>query len=374
MEERQSRLSLPLFFLSRISNMQTKKLIINILKAVLFAGIGVAILYLLYRGQNAEYQLFCEEEGIPAPDCSLLQKIFNDFQSVNYLWIFVIIGLYTISNFSRAARWLMLIRPLGYKAGFWNSFFTIMLGYFTNLGIPRIGEFIRAATMSRYENIPTEKLVGTIVIGRVFDFIMLFTAMGLAFLLEFDTLWNYLVTHFDLSAKFGGLFSGSLIGLLVGIGILGIILFYVFREKIKSLTLYQKIINILKGFADGIQSVRKLERPWLFLFHTVNIWVMYFLMTYLAFFAFEPTAHLSPVAGLMIFIFGAFAFVVPAPGGMGAYQFFVTEGLAIYNIESSDAFSFANILFFSLQIGSNILLGLISLIALPIINRGKRDN
>ncbi|MEL6719260.1 MAG: lysylphosphatidylglycerol synthase transmembrane domain-containing protein [Bacteroidota bacterium] len=349
--------------------MQTKKLITNILKAILFAGIGITILYLLYRGQNAEYQLFCEENGIPESDCSLLQKIWNDFQSVNYLWIFIIIGLYTISNFSRAARWLMLIRPLGHQAGFWNAFFTIMLGYFTNLGIPRIGEFIRAASMSRYENIPTEKLVGTIVIGRVFDFIMLFTAMGLAFLLEFDTLWNYLVTHFDLSAKFGGLLSGWFIGGGVGILVLGVVLFYVFRERIKSLSIYQKIVEILKGFADGIQSVRKLERPWLFLFHTVNIWVMYFLMTYLAFFSFAPTAHLSPVAGLMIFIFGAFGFVIPAPGGMGAYQFFVTEGLAIYNIDGNDAFSFANILFFSLQIGSNVLLGLISLVALPLINR-----
>ncbi|MEM8526209.1 MAG: lysylphosphatidylglycerol synthase transmembrane domain-containing protein [Bacteroidota bacterium] len=352
--------------------MQAKKLIVNILKALLFAGIGATILYLLYRGQNVEYQLFCQEEGIAEENCSLLQKIWKDFQSVNYLWIFIIIGCYTISNFSRAARWLMLIRPLGYQARFWNAFFTIMLGYFTNLGIPRIGEFIRAASMSRYEKIPTEKLVGTIVVGRTFDFIMLFTAMGLAFLLEFDTLWNYLVANFDLSAKFGGLLSSNLLGILIGVAVMSLVLFYVFKTKIQSLSIYQKGLDILKGFADGIQSIRKLERPWLFLFHTVNIWIMYFLMTYLAFFAFEPTSGLSPVAGLMIFIFGAFGFVVPAPGGMGAYQFFVTEGLAIYGINGNDAFSFANIIFFSLQIGSNVLLGLISLVALPLLNRGTK--
>lgn len=353
--------------------MQTKKLLTNILKAVLFAGVGFTILYLLYRGQNAEYQLFCAENGIPESDCSLLQKIFNDFRSANYLWIFIIIGCYTISNFSRAARWLMLIRPLGYQPRFWNAFFSIMIGYFTNLGIPRVGELIRAATMSRYENIPTEKLVGTIVVGRVFDFIMLFSAMGLAFLLEFDTLWNYLVTNLDLTAKFGGLFSSRFIVLLAVVGVLTLVLFYIFRKKITSLSLYQRVLDILKGFVDGVQSIRKLERPGLFLFHTVNIWFMYFLMTYLAFSAFEPTAHLSPIAGLMIFIFGAFGFVVPAPGGMGAYQFFVTEGLAIYGIEGNDAFSFANIIFFSLQIGSNVLLGLISLIALPLINRGRKE-
>ena len=38
-------------------------------------------------------------------------------------------------------------------------------------------------------------------------------------------------------------------------------------------------------------------------------------------------------------------------------------------VPEADAFSFANILFFSVQIGCNILLGLVALVVLPLINR-----
>ena len=129
--------------------MQINKSLLNILKAIAFASIGFFILFLLYRSQNAEYQTFCANEGIPSEDCSLLNKVIDDFRSVNYLWILIILLCYTISNFSRAARWLQLIRPLGYQPRFWNAFFTVMLGYFANLGIPRIGEVVRGASMSR---------------------------------------------------------------------------------------------------------------------------------------------------------------------------------------------------------------------------------
>lgn len=348
--------------------MSKKQLLINILKAIAFASIGFIILYLLYRSQNAEYQLQCAEKGIPAADCNYLQKIINDFKSVNYIWIFAILCCYVISNISRALRWQILIRPLGYRPTFLNSFLTIMLGYFANLGIPRIGEIVRAASMSRYENIPTEKLMGTIVVDRIFDFIMLFLVIGLAFLLEYDTIWNYLVEN-GLMERLNALATSSFIWVLLGIGIIGLAALYFFRKQLAQHPIAQKIMNILKGFAEGLQTVRQLDKPWLFVFHSINIWFMYFLMTYLAFFSFAPTAHLSPLAGLMIFIFGAFGIILPAPGGMGAYQFFVKEGLLIYGVDGNDGFSFANIVFFSLQIGINVLLGLVALIALPLINR-----
>ncbi|MBI5915661.1 MAG: hypothetical protein HY842_09810, partial [Bacteroidetes bacterium] len=41
-----------------------------------------------------------------------------------------------------------------------------------------------------------------------------------------------------------------------------------------------------------------------------------------------------------------------------------------YNIRGDDAFSVANIIFFSVSIGFNILLGMVALSLLPILNRG----
>ena len=75
------------------------------------------------------------------------------------------------------------------------------------------------------------------------------------------------------------------------------------------------------------------------------------------------------IQGLMVFVFGALGMVVPSPGGLGTYHLMIMAGLTIYGVEAVDGFSFANILFFAIQIFGNVLFGIIALVALPIINR-----
>ena len=94
-------------------------------------------------------------------------------------------------------------------------------------------------------------------------------------------------------------------------------------------------------------------------------------MTYVAFFAFAPTANLSAVAGLVVFVFGTLGVVFPSPGGMGSYHFLIGEGLALYGVNAADGFSFANIVFFSVQIFCNVLFGLVAFIYLPLYNKNK---
>lgn len=100
---------------------------------------------------------------------------------------------------------------------------------------------------------------------------------------------------------------------------------------------------------------------------------MYFAMTYLSFFAFGPTAHLAPIAGLIVFVFGGWGIVIPSPGGMGTYHYLAQVALAMYGVNGDDGFSWANISFFSIQLGCNISIGIIALILLPIINRNYKS-
>lgn len=354
--------------------MNSKAAWINLFKALFFASIGIGILYLLFRSQQAEYELYCAEQGVSEASCSLLDKIWTDFKSVKYGWLLVVLGCYILSNISRATRWRMLLRPLGYEVRFWNAFFTVMIGYFVNLGVPRLGEFVRAASMSRYEKIPVEKLMGTIVTDRLIDAATMISMIGIALLLEFDTLWSYWTSNFDSSEKLQSFGNSYLLWGLIGCGLLLLSVLYFFRNFWMNTFLGKKLVALSTGFLEGIQSARKVRRPIPLLLHSINIWLMYFLMTYFAFSSFEPTEHLSAVTGLMTFLFGAFGIVLPSPGGVGAYQFFVQECLTIYGVEGRDAFSFANILFFAIQLGANVLLGLIALIALPIINRKEVEN
>lgn len=350
--------------------MPLKKHISNLLKFVLFLSIGLVILYFVYQKQNTAYLENCQLEGIPTDECSLIDKILTDFAGVNFFWLFSVLLAFTISNLSRALRWNLLIRPMGYQPKSINSFFSVMVGYLANLFLPRAGELVRAGTMSRYENISVEKLIGTIVVGRIFDVISILTVTAACFLLEYDKIWTEtqrLLSLESTSDTSSGSYTFLIIGLMLMLVIIGLLFF--FRELIFESKIFTKVINIFKGFWQGIQSIRKLENPWLFAFHSLNIWFMYFAMTYLCFFAFEPTANLPAIAGLMVFVFGGWGIVVPSPGGMGTYHFMVVTALALYGVGGDDAFSFANISFFSINLGCNVLLGIIGLILLPIYNK-----
>jgi uncharacterized membrane protein YbhN (UPF0104 family) len=150
--------------------------------------------------------------------------------------------------------------------------------------------------------------------------------------------------------------------------VLVLILLILFREKIMQTAFFEKIVNLLKGFWDGIMSVSKLESPALFIFYSVMIWAAYYLMFYSYLPAFGATAHLGFLVALMVFVFGTFGIVIPSPGGMGSYHFLVMAALALYGVNGSDAFSFANFSFFATHF-CNIILGLIAVIFLPMINR-----
>ncbi len=341
--------------------------VINFFKFLLFLSVGLVILYLVYQNQNTAYLAQCATDGIPAADCSLIQKVIEDFKGLNYFWVLGVFVAYTFSNMMRALRWNMLLKSLGRTPRTINSFLTIMLALFANLGLPRLGEVLRPVTLARYEKMPVEKVLGTIVVDRTLDVLSLLILIGIAFLLEFDRLWGYLSENMVNNGE-GGLLSNPIILGLGGFGVLSLILLFVFRNKIQQSALFKKFVNLLKGFWDGIMSIRNLENPPLFIFYSIMIWVAYYLMFYMYLPAFSPTAHLGFTVALMIFVFGTFGIVIPSPGGMGSYHFLVMAALALYGVTGSDAFSFANFSFFATHI-CNIVLGLVAVIFLPTINK-----
>ena len=343
-----------------------RKQLINLLKFVGFFSIGFLILFLVYRKQNTAYIAQCQLDGTPLDQCSLIDKVLSDLAGVNYFWIFTVLFAFFISNISRAVRWNMLIHPLNYKPRFANSFLSIVLGYFANLGLPRMGEIVRAGTLAKYEKIPMEKVMGTVVTDRIIDVISLAIVIGLAFFFEYDTIYNFILKNSNPDT------IATINKVLVGLSITGVFfiaLFFLVRKKINQTTIYLKVKKIISGFWEGIKTVGSLKHPYIFLLHSINIWVMYFLMTYLCFFAFSPTEHLTLSAALTVFTFGSLGIVIPSPGGLGTYHFLVIAALTLYGISGDNAFSFANIMFFSIQLGSIILFGILSLILLPVINK-----
>ncbi len=375
-----------------------KKLLLNLLQFLLFLGIGAFILFLVYRSQNEAYKNECCISNIPQwetvaseaerqqllADCRasgiaetacvpLIDKLINDFKKVRYGWIALVLVAFVLSNVSRTYKWKMLLKPMGYNPRFINGFLAILVSYFANLGLPRIGEVVRAGVLSKYERIPAEKVMGTIVVDRIVDVLCLLLAFAVALAFESDKILGFLSEN----KKTGTAETAGLDWKMIVLGVVavGAILLYLFRKKLANSVLYKKLTRIFQGFWEGIKTVGKLDRPGLFVFHSLNIWILYFVMTWLGFQAFGPTDHLDLRAALLVFVFGTLGMVIPSPGGMGTFHFLVITALTLfYGIKGDDAFSVANIIFFCVQIGFNSLLGILALVLLPVINRKRRGD
>ena len=340
----------------------------DVLKFLLFVGIGFGILYLLYVNQQAAYLEDCGLRGVAAEDCNLLDKIWTDFRGADVGWLLLALGGFCISNLSRAARWNQMLRSMGYTPRLDNAFLTINLGYFANLGFPRLGEIARPAAMARYENIPLEKVIGTVVVERIVDVVMIGLYTLAALFVGRELLWNWIGENAVIGDRLVGLqwLLGSVVALTVG----GLALAWWQRRRIAASAVGQKLIGILRGFAEGIKSILEVDRPLVYVLHTFNIWLMYFLMTYFVLLAYVPTAGIGPGPSLVTFVAGGWGIVVPSPGGMGSYHFMTQSALELYGVASQDGFTWANICFFTINIGCNVAIGLLALVVLPRINRG----
>lgn len=295
----------------------------------------------------------------------MMKKVLRN--DVNYFWVWVSLIIGIFSHISRAMRWNLLIEPLGSKPGLLNTFLAVMTGYLMNLVIPRMGEISRCGVLSKYEKISFPRLIGTVVTERVIDVLMLLFMTILALIAQSGYILSFIRQNPDMKEKATGLFSSPL---LIGGLLLLLLIIITLRKKILNTRLYRQIGNILQHLKEGIISFRYVKKKGAMIFHSFFIWIMYYLMLYTAFFAFDFTQGLSPLAGLTTFVMGSFGMLAPVQGGLGTWHFMTKESLALYGVSNENGIIFAFVAHTTMNL-LLIVLGLLSLMALPLVNREK---
>src|SRR5699024_9973759 len=192
------------------------------------------------------------------------EKLIHNILQVNPVWILFSISGGLLSHLSRAYRWKLLIQPLGYKLRLYNSFMAVMSGYLANLGIPRSGEVLRAATVATYEDIPFEKVIGTIIAKRAVDVLALFTIVVCAILFHTDELYVFF-QEYHINPWI------SLLGLIVLIA-LGIL--FLRMVKHSKLSFFVKLKRSAVGILQGVKSILHMKNNKAFIGHTIFIWGM----------------------------------------------------------------------------------------------------
>ena len=329
-------------------NTALKKTLINIIKFLVYLSIGGIIMWFVYRNYDMK------EIG------ATLSK------GVSYWWLFLSMVVGLASHFSRTIRWQMLIEPIEKKTKVTNTFFAVMIGYFANLLIPRMGEISRCGVLSRYEKISVSRLIGTVVVERLMDVVMLLLCLLLILFLQFNIVTDFLFKNTDLT-KFSNLFVSPWTYVFV-VG--GVVVLFFLKKSFAKTAAYGKIKGLWAKFAEGFMAIRNIKNKWAFVLHTLFIWAMYFLMIYVCFFAFEFTSHLSPMAGLAAFVLGSLGMVAPVQGGMGPWHFMVIATLQMYGVEKNEGAAFALIVWSSIN-AMIVVMGIFSMIILPAINRKR---
>jgi uncharacterized protein (TIRG00374 family) len=289
-----------------------KGVIWKILKYAASLLLAAIILYFLFKNQDPI-------------------QLAKEIQKVDAKWVVFSMLFGASAYVIRGLRWLILIEAMGYQSSKKNSISAVSIGYFTNLFIPRAGEISRCTSLSQSDKIPMQKLFGTILIERIIDLGFLLAILSITLLLKFTEIQDFL---FTLEANNLNIKNNNYILIILSICIIITSALFIFKKWFKQLEIYKKIIDIINGFKEGVNSIRKIRNKSIFWIHSFNIWLMYFLMTYICFFSMQATLHLSVSDGLFLLFLGGIGMIIPTPGGIGSYHAIVMIGLSVLGVGS----------------------------------------
>ena len=324
-----------------------KKILKTTMKIALPLLIAGGLLYWMYRDFD-----FAEAKYI------LLHE-------TNVWWLLVSLIPITLSHVIRGLRWLLTLAPLGYRPKVGDSVDSIFVAYAANVLVPRVGEVSRCAVLTKYDRIPFSKALGTLVAERLIDMLLVAVFVCVMLLTQFDVFMSLFATTGTSGISLGSLLVSPKIYIVIAAIVAGAALLWLW---LKNTTLYAKMKQLVRGFVDGLMSLRTMQHKGLFVLYTLGIWVGYFLEFYVAFFCFPFTADLSVVQGLVIFAAISLAIIIPTPNGAGPWHFVVISMMTLYGVSHADASSFALIVHTFQTLGV-IMLGVYGWVALQVRNR-----
>lgn len=330
-----------------------KKLLKKVLQVVSPFLLGMIILFWTYRDFN-------------------FQRIGEVLHGgLKYSWILLSLAFGVLANLFRGWRWTQTLAPLGEHPKPSNCVYAIFISYAANLVIPRVGEVSRCGVLAKYDQVSFSKSLGTVVSERLIDTLCIGLIAGVTLLLQapvFVSFFEQTGTNVD---KYVGLITSVHFWIFV-VCAFAILLLVFFL--IRNVALFAKLKGLVHNIWLGVIALKDVKNVPLYLIYTIGIWGSYFLEFYLTFYAFGFSENLGPLAGMVMFVVGSMAVIVPTPNGAGPWHFAIITMMVLYGVEKENAAIFA-LLVHGIQTFLLILLGIYGLAALPLANnRNKQIN
>jgi uncharacterized protein (TIRG00374 family) len=329
-----------------------KRLLI-VLQYLFFLGLGVFLVWWSVKDIDDEK----------------MSEIRNALKNARLYLIIPVFIILIFSHYIRALRWRLLMEPIGYKPGKANTFFAVMVGYLANQAVPRLGEILKCTLLARYEKIPADKLVGTIILERLIDAVCLVLVFGITLIIQpglysqiVDTVFNGRTIDQE---------TNKIPGYVAGLVLTGIILLFIgLWMVIKKKNFRDMVISIKKigsRIWQGISAIRHLKKRGKFIMLTLILWCLYLSGGYIGFQALYETEHYGIKEAFTVLSAGSIGMIV-TPGGIGAYPYLIEATMQLYGLQQSIAVAFGWLLWLA-QTVVILIGGLLSFAALPWFNK-----
>ena len=298
-------------------------------------------------------------------------QIKEALRTARYLLILPVLIILFFSHYIRALRWKLLIEPLGYNPKVKNTFFAVMIGYLTNLAFPRLGEVLKCTVLAKYESIPVDKLIGTIIIERIIDAFSLLVIFAITIALQPDIYSQFSDYFFQKSTAVESRSSGIYFTIIAGSIILLVIVLWMIIKKKNWQDLVKLFRNITLNVVKGVAVIARLKKKISFIFLTIVLWTLYLLGGYIGFYAFKETSIYGLKEAFAILSAGSIGMIL-TPGGIGAYAILLEKTMQLYGLQKGVALAFGWLLWI-FQTGVILLGGLFSFVAMPYFNKKKAN-
>ncbi len=275
-----------------------------------------------------------------------LGEVWGHVRAADPNWLLAMVLAATATFPLRAARWHWLLLGLHRETRFGSRFGAVCIGFMANNLLPaRLGEFARAFALSRVEPVRASGVLGSLVVERVFDGLVLASLLVVSLLRPGSPVEGppAASTIGQLAIAGGGVFAGAWLSLWL-----------LARHSDRALRFFEATIAprapqylaervqvMFEAFLGGIGALHNAPVFLRTLAWTLAVWLTGAASIWcgLRAFGIERPGILGAV--LLQSVIG-FAVAIPSsPGFFGPFEAACRIGLALYGVEAAQTVSFA---------------------------------
>jgi len=318
------------------------------MKGKVILGIVISLLFIYLSFFKPQFALLLSGQitgaffGSPRID---IKELSEAMKSARLSFFFLIMGMLYLGWWIRAWRWRVLAMPVR-KISSRLSFSAMMIGYLGNTILPlRAGEFMRAYVAAKRGNMAMSSSLAVVVVERILDMVMLLVVFGISLMVY---------------PMPGVMKKAGIVTLVFTFAIIAFICLLLFAQdlalkiagyclKIVPQKISEKIMNIIRDFASGLDIFKKSEHYFMSIFWTLIMWGLYWAIIYVSFYCFDlispnyPEIYKSPFsAALVILTITTAGIAIPsAPGAVGTYHGIALFGMSLFGVPSEIGLSYA---------------------------------